>query len=138
MHQKLTKIFQKVKYESNINLAENVWQAIVLHDKCIVRVKLWAFSIIGFASLVGLMPAFKALSSDFVQSGFYEYFSLIFSDSGLILSYWKELFFSLAESLPTISIILTLSLLFICFLSLRYLMKQISKGRLINSVALSI
>jgi len=138
MHQKLTKIFQKVKYESNINLAENVWQAIVLHDKCIVRVKLWAFSIIGFASLVGLVPAFKALSSDFVQSGFYEYFSLIFSDSGLILSYWKELFFSLAESLPTISIILTLSLLFICFLSLRYLMKQISKGRLINSVALSI
>ena len=138
MHQKLTKIFQKVKYESNINLAENVWQAIVLHDKCIVRVKLWAFSIIGFASLVGLVPAFKALSSDFVQSGFYEYFSLIFSDSGLIFSYWKELFFSLAESLPTISIILTLSLLFICFLSLRYLMKQISKGRLINSVALSI
>jgi len=138
MHQKLTKIFQKVKYESNINLAENVWQAIVLHDKCVVRVKLWAFSIIGFASLVGLVPAFKALSSDFVQSGFYEYFSLIFSDSGLIFSYWKELFFSLAESLPTISIILTLSLLFICFLSLRYLMKQIGKGRLINSVALSI
>jgi hypothetical protein len=138
MHQKLTKIFQKVKYESNINLAENVWQSVVLHDKCIVRVKLWAFSIIGFASLVGLMPAFKALSSDFVQSGFYEYFSLIFSDSGLILSYWKELFFSLAESLPTISIILTLSLLFICFLSLRYLMKQISKGHLISSVTLSI
>ena len=138
MHQKLTKIFQKVKYESNINLAENVWQAIVLHDKCIVRVKLWAFSVIGFVSLVGLVPAFKTLSSDLAQSGFYEYLSLVFSNSGSVVSYWKELVFSLAESLPAMSVILTLSLVFVFFLSLKYLMKQIGKGRLINSVVLSI
>jgi hypothetical protein len=138
MRHKLTAIFQKVKYESDPNLTERVWHTIVMCDKHITRLKLWAFALIGFTSLVGLAPALRTLLSDLAQSGFYEYFSLIFSDSELILSYWKELFFSLAESLPTISIILTLSLLFICFLSLRYLMKQISKGHLISSVTLSI
>ena len=125
MHKKLIKIFQEAKYKSDINLTENIWQAIVSHEKYIVRVKLWVFSVVGFVSLVGLVPAFKMLSSDLTQSGFYKYFSLIFSNSELIISYWKELIFSLAESLPTISIIFTLSLVFIFFLSLKYLIKQI-------------
>lgn len=138
MQEKLTKIFQKVKYESDPNLALHIWRAIVVRDKYMARLKLWAFALVGFISFVGLVPALKTLSGDLAQSGFYEYFSLIFSDGGSVLSYWKELVFSLAESLPTVSIILTLSLLFICFLSLRYLMKQISKSQLINSLTLSI
>jgi hypothetical protein len=68
---------------------------------------------------------FKILINDFTQSGFYEYLSLAFSTKGLLFSYWKEFAFSLAESLPTMSIVLSLALLFIFFLSLRYVMKQI-------------
>jgi len=128
--QKLVKAFREIKYEPDANLAENVWRTIVLRNKRMAQFKLWSFAATGIVSLAGLVPAFKILSNDLAQSGFYEYFSLIFSDSRLIISYWKELVFSLAESLPTVSIIFTLSLIFVFFLSFRYAMKQISKGQL--------
>ena len=132
MQDGLTKVFQKAKYKEDSLLAQNVWQAIVLHDKCIARVKLWAFSVVGFSSFIGLVPAFKILSTDLAQSGFYEYFSLAFSDGLSYLSYWKEFSFSLAESLPIMSITLSLSLVFILFLSLKYISKQIISNRSIG------
>ena len=89
------------------------------------RLEISVFVLIGFASLAGLIPAFKIMLSDLTQSGFYEYFSLIFSDGLTNSVYWKELSLSLAESLPAISIILTLSLVFISFLSIRYFIKTI-------------
>lgn len=125
MEQKLVEAFHKIKYEPDASLAENVWRTIILRNKHTVQLKLWAFAATGIASLIGLVPAFKILSNDLAQSGFYEYFSLIFSNGGSILFYWKELVFSLAESLPTMSIILTLSLIFILILSLKNLTKQI-------------
>ena len=126
MQNKLTKVFQKAKYKEDSGLARNVWQKIVLREKRNTLLKLWTFVLMGVASFIGLMPALKVLSSNLTQSGFYEYFSLIFSDSGSIISYWKEFAFSLVESLPLTSIILTLSLIFFFFLSIRYIMKQIN------------
>ena len=130
MQEKLIKIFQKAEYEPESILASTVWSAIIARDRRIIRFKLWIFSFMGFASLVGLVPVFKILLNDLAQSGFYEYFSLIFSDGGSMLAYWKELFLSLAESLPVFSIISTLSLFFIFFLSLKYLTKQIIRNQL--------
>lgn len=131
MQDKLTRLFQKAKYkESSIFLAQNVWNIIVMRDKCNIKIKLWAFSSLGFASFVGLVPVFKILLNDLTQSGFYEYASLVFSDTGLVLSAWKELAFSLVESLPIMSIIFTLSLLFTIFLSMKYVVKQIINSRM--------
>jgi hypothetical protein len=130
MEQKLRKIFQKAKYENTQNLADNIWSVILLREKQATRFKLWAFTLAGFASLAGAIPAIKALSSDLVQSGFYEYFSLIFSDGGSVISHWKEFVFSIAESLPTMSIIISLSFVLVFFLSLKYATKQIIKGQL--------
>lgn len=134
MNNKLTKIFQKAKYEPDSNLNGIVWSAIIARDKRAAQFKLWIFAFIGFVSFVGLVPTFQKLFADLARSGFYEYFSLIFSDTGSVVSYWKELAFSLTESLPVMSIIFAFSLLFICFLSLKYLMKQIGKEQLILSL----
>lgn len=125
MEKKLIKVFQKARYEEKPDLALNVWHSLVIRNKRITRLKLWAFSFVGFTSLVGLIPAWRILSSDLAQSGFYEYLSLIFSSGNSFFSYWKEFLFSVAESLPTMSIILSLSLIFTLFLSLRYIAKQI-------------
>jgi hypothetical protein len=133
METKLTKIFQEAKYEPDSKLARAVWGAIVRRDKLITRLKLWAFALLGLVSFGGLVPATQALFDDLTRSGFYEYFSLIFSDSRSVLYYWKELSFSLAESLPIVSTIFALSLIFACFLSLRYLMKQVGRNQLILS-----
>ncbi len=138
MQDKLIKLFKKAVYEPSPELSFSVWKIINAHQKRMIRLKLWSLSLILFLSSVGLIPAFQMLLSDFAHSGFYEYFSLIFSDSGSMLTYWKELSFSLAESLPTMSIIFTLSLFFVCFLSLKYLMKQISRSQSINGATLSI
>jgi hypothetical protein len=135
MEDKLIKIFQKAKYEPESDLEQVVWSTIIARDKRTTRFKLWTYGFVGLASFAGLIPAFKILFTDLAHSGFYEYFSLIFSDTGSILSYWKELIFSLTESLPVVSIIFTLSLLFICFLSLRYLMKQIIRNELIFNIS---
>ena len=129
MEKELAKAFHKAKYEQNRDLALNIWQNIMKHDKRVLRIKLWVFSSIGLLSFVGIIPAFKMLLADLSQSGLYEYFSLIFSSGNSIFSYWKELILSIAESLPTMSIVLTFSLVFILFLSIKYAVKQIIKGQ---------
>lgn len=43
------------------------------------------------------------------QSGFGQYISLIFSDGGVVIAYWKELMWALAESIPVFSTVLWLS-----------------------------
>ena len=125
MQDKLTKIFQKAKYEKNSILAQNIWNTITKREKRNTQIKLWVFSSVGFVSFAGLVPVFKILLSELSQSGFYEYASLAFSDTGLLLSSWKELAFSLIESLPIMSIVFTLTLLFTVFLSMKYVAKQI-------------
>jgi hypothetical protein len=130
MEQKLTKVFQKANYQSDANLSQDIWYFLLKREKRIAKLKLTAFSFVGILSLVGAIPAFKMLATDFAQSGFYEYFSLLFSSNGALASSWKELAYSLAESLPTISIILSLSVVFVFFLSIRYVLKQIIKGQL--------
>ena len=133
MEEELIKIFHKAKYEGNSNLAENTWHAIVKCNTRAIRFKLWSFSFIGIISLAGILPAWKALSNDLAQSGFYEYLSLAFSRDGLILSYWKEITFSIAESMPLMSLIMLLLLIFVLFFSLKYTARQIIKSQLLLS-----
>ena len=128
MEQELKNTFRSIKYEIKSDLSENIWQTIVLRNKRITRIKLWAFSTTGLLSLIGLAPVLKMLSNDFIQSGFYDYFSLLFSSNGSLITYWKDFLLLLAESLPIMSIILSLTLIFIFFLSLRYTIKQIIKN----------
>lgn len=59
-------------------------------------------------SLVGVFLSGKYLVNSFYESGFYNYFSLLFSkDSGLLL-YWKELTYSLVETVPVFGMTLFL------------------------------
>ena len=132
MEKDLEKVFQKAKYEPEENLSKNIWATIVLSDRHATRIKLCTFSFTGLVSLIGLFPAFKILFGDLAHSGFYEYSSLIFSDGGAIISYWREFIFSLLESLPIMSIIFSLALILILFLSLKYLTKQIIKNKLMT------
>jgi len=96
-------------------------------DKRITLLKLWISACIGLSSLAGLVPTAIALSNNLSHSGLYEYLSLIFGDGWSVLSYWRELAFSIAQSLPITSIVFTLSLIFIFFLSLRYVFKEMDK-----------
>ena len=130
MDETITKAFLKAKYEPRVDLAANILHKIALENKRITKIKFYTFSIFGILSLIGLFPALKFLLSDFAQSGFYEYVSIAFSSNGSALSYWKELSYSLAESLPITSMIFSFGLIFIFFISFRFALKQIIKGQL--------
>ena len=130
MEQKLQRVFRQARYEDRENITQNIWQVIVAHEKRTARKKLIFTYTVDLLSLSLLVPVLKILINDLSKSGFYEYLSLTFSNGGIISSYWKEFMFSLAESLPIISIILTLTLVFIFCLSLRYTIKQITGNKL--------
>lgn len=78
-------------------------------DKFQTIVKL---AIEGFLSVVSLIAAFPlgiSLINTFYQSSSYQYISLLLSGDLSILVYWKDLGFSIIESLPVLSITLFLS-----------------------------
>jgi hypothetical protein len=130
----LIRTFKRAELATDEHLGEKVWLAITLRDKRVVRIKLWTFAFVILSSFALLIPTFKILGSDLAQSGFFEYFSLIFQGNGLLLSYWKELSFSILESLPVVSVIFTFSLIFICYLSMKHFMRQIiNRNRFILS-----
>lgn len=59
-------------------------------------------------SLVGVVVSARYLMQGSHESGFYEYFSLLFSGDGTVFTYWKELSYSLVETVPVVGIILFL------------------------------
>ncbi len=130
MEQELIKAFKRTQYDPGARFEEIVWERLLRCEKRACRIRLWTFALAASVSLLALIPALVLLAGDITRSGLYEYFSLFFSDGG---SYWKELTLSIAESLPAWSMLIALSLVFICFLSLRYLMKQIGKNTLPHS-----
>jgi len=89
----------------------------------IKRVAVFSVSLLG--SLAALVPAVLILRTNFTESGFYQYFSLMFSDFGTIISYWQDYFTSLLESLPVFSLIFLLLSILWFISSLEYLAKNI-------------
>ena len=55
-------------------------------------------------SLFGAVVSSRYLMRGFYESGFYQYLSLLFSGDSSVLTYWKELAYSLVETMPFISI----------------------------------
>jgi len=125
MNKELIKIFQKSLTPPPENSPSLIWEKILKREKRLARTRLSIFSIVGTVSFLGLIPIFKILLKDLAKSGFYEYLSIAFSNGGTLSLYWKELSFSLTEALPVISILETASLVFVFFLSLHYILKQI-------------
>lgn len=66
------------------------------------------FGALSLGSLVLLFYASMDAVRAIGQSGFGQYVSLIFSDGSVIASYWKELVWALAESIPVYSVVLCL------------------------------
>ena len=130
MNEKTNKIFFEAKLKPEADLEEKIWRTIVLRDKHAAKIKMWAFSFLGIFSLAGLVPMLKILGNDLTRSGFYEYLSLAFSDSKLIFAHLQEFTLTLAESLPTMSLIISFSLILFFILSIRYTTKQIIRNQL--------
>jgi hypothetical protein len=130
MEKNLMECFRQATYEAEDYLPQNVWKNICVQNRHQSLQRFWGFFVLGVISGSIFVPAFKMLLSDFAKSGFYEYSSLAFSSNGTFNYYWKDFILSLTESLPLSSIVLSLGLFLVFFLSVRYAIKQITKGQL--------
>lgn len=78
----------------------------------------------GILALTLFVPVVQYFISELSKSGFYQYLSLISSDGGTALTYWKEFSLSLAESLPVLSITAVLALVFVLLITLKSVIRD--------------
>ena len=79
------------------------------------------------SSAIGTWYAWLFLGREFYQSSFYDYFSLLFSDTDIILSHWRELALSLVESAPLLSMTISLAVVAALLASVRLLSANMAK-----------
>ncbi len=87
------------------------------------------FSLSAIVSFSGFVFAVKMLLTDIYQSGFLYFFSLLFSDFSVVMSYWRNFSLILLETLPTLTVILFLVLLLALLESLKLLTRNIKTMR---------
>jgi len=112
------------------NLSEKIINRIEFVERRSAKMRLVFFGALAVASVVAFIPALKYLINDLNNSGFYQYLSLVFSDSGIILASWKEFSLSLAESLPIFSTIIFLATIFIFLESIKLSIKNIKSHKI--------
>jgi len=117
-------ILQSIQIEPSLNLKDRIFNKIKKHDERKAKIN-FTFSVTGFiASFIAIFPAFIYLTNSFYLSGFGQYFSAIFSDGGLILTYWKDYLSLIAESAPIFEVSIFLTIIFVLLLSFRSAIKN--------------
>lgn len=90
-------------------LAEKIAARITFEQKRASRFQFLVSSISTFISLAIMALTAYYINNSFSQSGFYQYFSLLFSGDSAVYIYWKELATALIESAPLVGLIAFLS-----------------------------
>lgn len=105
------------------DLADKINQAMTREETRWFWRQFLVYGLVLAASLVGFLPSLSYLRGEVTQSGFYQYLSLLFSDSAAVLTYWNRFLFSLLESLPVIGTVLVGTSLWAGLLSLKRIAK---------------
>jgi hypothetical protein len=96
------------------------------------RVFALAGGMIGSLAIFGYV--FNIARATAAESGFFEYFSLVFSNPSIILTYWQNLSMTLLESFPATEIAVLLVLAFAIMQILKYASKDM---KIINNLRLT-
>lgn len=88
----------------NHNIPQDLVDTILLRvesaQKHRARMQVYIQGTIALLSCIGIFFAYRFAAAEFRSSGFYQYFSIIFSDRDVVTTYWREFAVLLAESLP--------------------------------------
>jgi hypothetical protein len=87
------------------------------------RIIIFSFGLV--ASVGAIIPVFKAVQAGFAESGFWRFFSLLFSDFEVVTTYWQSFALSLLETLPVMSLIMLSAAILVFFGLLRFLTRDI-------------
>ncbi len=89
------------------------------------RSKFFIFSALSFLSAAALIFSIVLAHGEFSRSGFSAFATLIWTDFSAVASFWKSYLSSLAETLPTMSVILVLAAVFAFINFLRMALKNL-------------
>lgn len=95
------------------------------HRLMSIRRRIFVFSSLSIISIAALIPIFNWTHQSFSEAGFFQFLSLIFTDTSVVLAYWKSFVMTLTESFPIISATVFLAMLAILLALLKSLAKNI-------------
>ena len=90
-----------------------------------IKWRLVLFSAVTVCSAVAFVPLFQMLRTGFIESGFLQFFSLLFSDFEIVAAYWQNFSLSLLETLPVFSLMVFLAVVLVFLESLKLLIKNL-------------
>lgn len=90
-----------------------------------IRKRFVLFSAVVLVSIGAFIPTINAFRVEFAQSGFSQFFPLVFSDMGAVIANWQDFCLVLLESLPATSLIAFLAILLVFCWSLKHLFQAI-------------
>ncbi len=130
MNQSYEKLFDQMDYpQPATDLLDKIILRIKREERKKIKQQLIIFSLSSMASLVGLILTFLLVRIKIIESGFNQFFSLLFSDLHIVLMYWQNYAFTLLETLPINSLLLFLGSLLILVISARIILQDLKKLR---------
>lgn len=93
-------------------IVSRVMSRIVAERRLAARRMIARNAIVAAGATVGFMLAARAMFYDAAQSGFSAYLSLFFSDARTVFAHWQNAAWVLAETLPTIRVLIMLGFMF--------------------------
>ena len=105
--------------EPPASLCSTVLGRIALARRRRARVHLAFETSVCFMSGILLVPIAQYAGSEIYTSGFYEFFSLFFSDRQVVLNSWQESVYTLLEKLPSVPVLLAFAAIIVLVWSLR-------------------
>lgn len=127
MNQNYEKLFQYCSTPSAPEgLLDKIMDGISRQQRSFIsKLKLAIFSLGLVGSLTALFPVFKMVQSSMAETGFFQFVSLMFTDSQYVVSYWQNFTMSLLQSLPVINLAIFLAVIFIFLESLKFFVRNL-------------
>ena len=132
MEQDLQKLFKQAIYHPESRLSEDIWLTVLEKRKKELKLRAYGYTSLGIFSLLLGGFSISNLVARSIETGFYDYISLAFSDAPRIFNYWHDYSATLINSLPVASLGTSFFLIFTFFVSIRRITYQFK-----NSFALS-
>ncbi|MFA6146271.1 MAG: hypothetical protein WC697_03035 [Patescibacteria group bacterium] len=112
--------------EPSDGLFDQIMSRIHEEQKIIMVKRRFAIFFVGLiGSMAAFAPAFKIMQSGFNESGFINFFSLLFTDIGMVMTYWHSFTLTLLGTLPLMSVATFLVVIFVFLESLKFLTQDL-------------
>ncbi|MCX6813206.1 MAG: hypothetical protein NTV77_01825 [Candidatus Azambacteria bacterium] len=100
----------------------------------IFKEKFSIFLAVLIISIILVATAIFIFNSELAESESGSLFSLLFSDTAIVLSYYKYFILAILESMPVVSIIISLTALVLVMISLRFVVGYYDKISTVNKL----